>query len=321
MKVLKTVLSVVFLIAILFVFSFEIKESADNEPLIPALPASLSKLFRDADLIAVATCLLNTLSADDDIPTGFRIDRTVYGRASSGEVIKVDASADAGRKYLLYLKKSDPSDTVYSVLTQDPIPFTDNAATYESVSFPIESILKDIERQEKILTIPSKFYYYDDFHALITSCDEVILGRVISVSKPTATLCRSEAKGETTQSSMNMVFVRIKVENSFSDSFEYGDFIKMVLAPYNSIPIINDTDLTPITSSSPYFNVPSVGNTYVFFLIKGEDKKRDDYFTVNPYEGYVLILKNEIIRPYYNYALKNISDLDTLSMMMKQDSE
>ena len=59
----------------------------------------------------------------------------------------------------------------------------------------------------------------------------------------------------------------------------------------------------------------------MFFLIRSEDPKSDRYFTVNPYEGYVLLSGSAVIRPYYNEAMARINDVATLAAMLKEPEQ
>lgn len=315
MKIVKTVF-LVFLLALLFVsVSISIPQRDSGDEAVP--PASMSLLYRESEKILVATCMRQIKGENGEIISRFRVDEVIDGSSNEGDLLSVTVEASPEKQYLLYLTEHVNGEvTEYSILTQHPISVSEGSFIYEGVKLTVEALSKDIERQRKIITIPSQIYFYNSLDSLREACDEILIGRVISVSEPTETVCRSEMKGESIISTNNMVFVRVLVENDFSGNYFYGNVITVVLPPHNLIPILNETDLSPMTGDAPRFISPSSGKSYIFFLIKSDDKKRSDYFTVNPYEGYSLLLKNSIASPYYNEAMRGISNIVDFSRLI-----
>lgn len=306
------------LLALLILFSVSVNlplpdvRSEKEEETLP--PASVSLLYRDAERILISTCI-RTADPDAGRPLAkFRVDEVLDGAAEVGSTFDLAAQAQLGGKYLLYLA---PDGEETGIMTGDPVPVSKGSAQFENAVCTVESIKRDIEQQRKILTVPSQSFFYGEFGALANACDEILIGRVISVSEPTDTLCRSVDGGESTLSTLKQVFIRIKVENGMFGGFDYGDKLDIVLSPYNVRPVINAVDLTPKTVDMHPAVSFDVGARYIFFLMKSEDVKSDYYFTVNPYEGYVVVRGNALSRPYYNDAMRGINDIRQFSTILK----
>ncbi len=325
MKKYKIVLAALLGLAVLFAVSVSIPVSRSmTDPVKESQPpAALSQKYREAERILLVTCLRSIRNKDNEIEYRFLIDRVLDGPDKTGTVIGLDAEAETGKQYLLYLKKLSAGEgqepASYEVLTGKPIPVVDGRVSYAGETCSVESIAADIEKQRTVLTVPAQKYFYNDFSSLVGACDEIVIGRVMSVSEPRETVCRSTVKGESTVSRLEQVFMRVRIENGLFGGFRSGEKINVVLEPYYVRPVINATDLTPKNVSSPPESSPRVGSVYIFFLLRSEDEKSDHYFTVNPYEGYVRIVGDDLTYPYYNTAFKGINDLKVFSARLREE--
>lgn len=314
-KALKAALLAVYALAALVLLAVHPSISSQKQVSNDPPPAALSMLYREADTVLLATCMRLTGEEAEQVAARFCVDKVLDGAAEEGDVITLAAEATAGVRYLLYIKNTDNGRELVS---GSPIPVDSGNVIYENEVVSIESISEDMARQRKIIAIPSGLYFYGSLESLAPACDEIVIARVLSASEPTGTVCRSVMKGESTLSTLGMVFVRLKVENGFYGSLSYGDKLDVAIAPYNAIPVVNATDLTPMTADAPPVLTPQVGSAYIFFLIRGEDKKTVRYFPVNPYEGCVLLVGSSVIHPYYNDALKGIDDLAGFSARLRE---
>lgn len=322
MKTVKYFLFALLAIAVFLTAAVDtsLRSAAEDKNASASPPSSMSVLYREAKGILLATCM--RISADhlERTVSRFHIDRVLEGNYNEGDTVSVIADSVAGQKYILYITdSSSPDQQELSLITETPIPVSESGfISYDGASFSLESLSADIERQKRILTIPSSYYYYSSFETLASACDEIIIGRVVNVSEPVDTLCRSGINGESTLSTLSIITVTVKVENGFYGSLSYGERLSLALSPQNSISIINAADLNPMTAEAPSFITPLQGNTYIFFLKKSEDLKRKDYFTVNPYEGSVLLIGDNMIHPFYNEALSGINSLQAFSKRMNE---
>lgn len=288
-------------------------------------PPAVSLLYREADGVMLATCTRVTRLEGQPTRSRFRIDDEIDGLSFGGEDVTLIAEALPGQQYLIYVRRFADPDTGENdgieVVPGGLIAVDEGQAVYGGAGFALESVLSDIERQKKILSVPAAGYYYGDLASLAAACGEIVVGRVLSVSDPTPTLCRSSSRGESTLSTLDEIFISISVENALSGSASPGQKLSVVLEPWYARPVTNALDLTPHTVPVPPESSPRVGSSYVFFLIKSGDSKSPVYFTVNPYEGYVLLAGDTLVCPYYNGALAGVPDIKKLAEELRLLSE
>ena len=279
-------------------------------------PAAISRLYREADAIALCVCLHSSASAEETGTSRFLVRRVLDGAIEAGDILELPTAVEPGRMYLIYISEGEEGE---SSLCVEPIPVeNEESFVFENEVCSIASVENDIERQRRIITVPAQSFYYGTLEGLAEACDEIIVGKVISVSEPTMTECRSESKGESTYSTMEQVFLRIRVENGLFGGLRYGDKLDVVMTPYSVASVIKATDLTPKTVDPPPASYPKVGTSYIFFLLRSDDKKSSLYFTVNPYEGSVLLIGNSVHHAHYNEAFREINDLRRFSADLKK---
>ena len=326
MKKSKLIPALLLAAVVLFFVCAEFPMRAGREdPRSAAIPPSVSIRYRDADRILLATCMRVSQTEGAPARARFKIDEVFEGAASEGATLTVAAEAEPGRQYLLYLMTRVDPETGESAGTElvpgSLITVNDGVAEVDGAEFTLESLRRDVARQRNILTVPAEEYYYSDLGSLIEACDEIVIARVLSVSEPKETLCRSVGKGESTLNTLEELFVSVCVENGLAGELRGGEKLSIVLEPHYARPVINAQDLSAKTVAAPPVSTPRVGSAYVFFLIRSEDPKSDRYFTVNPYEGYVLLSGSAVIRPYYNEAMARINDVATLAAMLKEPEQ
>ena len=323
MKRAKLILTLLLAAAALFFVCAELPMRAGrDDPGSAALPPSVGIRYRDADRILLATCMRISQTEGAPARARFTVDEVFEGEASVGSAITVAAEAEPGKQYLLYLRTRTDPETGGSAGTElvpgSPITVSDGVAECDGAEFTLESLRRDVARQRRILTVPAEEYYYADLDSLIAACDEIVVARVLSVSEPQETLCRSAGKGESTLSTLEEVFVSVSVENGLSGERESGEKLSIVLEPNFVRPVINAQDLSAKTSAAPPETALRVGSAYVFFLKKSEDPKSARYFTVNPYEGCVLLAGSTVVRPYYNEAMARVNDVAALARLIAE---
>ena len=200
----------------------------------------------------------------------------------------------------------------YVSVTEGLITVEGDTAKCGSSRYSLSSIINDIAAQRSVLAMPAQSFYYNDAASLAAACDDIVLCRVVSVEGPKPTQCRSFVKGESISSTANLLYVTVLVENSFGGERAYGDTMVIALSPALTRSVINAGDLSAISYSSP-IKLPQEGEHYIFFLTRSEDAKSDIRFAVNPYQGYVELEGDSVIRPYYNKAIEGVRSLGELA--------
>lgn len=274
---------------------------------------SMRRSYREASDVVLATCEKSYVSSGGNAVSVFTVDIVYDGELEAGQTVTVCASAAEGGSYLLYLKRNGGADYAedeerYASVTDELIPVRDGYAELGGAYFTLESIIEDLETQRGVLTVPAQCYYYEDTDSLFGACDDMILCRVTEVSGSVPTLCRSEEKGESATVTIDCTFVTVRVENSFGGEHSYGEKLTIALLPAHARSVINATDLAAV-SDMPAPAAPSVGQEYIFFLLRSEDAKSSVHFFVNPYQGSVRLVDPDLVRCPGNAALKDIATL------------
>ncbi len=283
-------------------------------------PAAVSMMYREADIIILANCTRVSHPDGGAVRARFTVESSPQGNAAKGTAFSLNTEAAAGQRYLLYLNKLESSgaEPAYELIEGGIMPVTDGVVVFSGEKFTLESVLADIKRQQSILTVPAAEFYYNDFDSLVDACDEIIVGRVLKVSEPQSTVCRSSLKGESTLNTLDEIFMEVRIENPLYTDLAAGETISVVLEPYYVRPVTNAQDLSTKKVPVPPEGTPEAGEVYVFFLMRSADKKSGMYFTVNPYQGYVLLVGNTMIHPYYNEAFERINDLRRFAALLRE---
>ena len=291
--------------------------SANAEP-----GPSIHRSYREASSIVLATCTASYSSASGAATSRFVVDTSYAGSLAAGDAFTLESRAVIGQSYLLYLGEGGGADYAedeagFVCITDELISVRDGIASLGGVSYSLSAIIEDLDRQSEVLTIPAQSFYYNTFEELFAACDDILLCRVASVEGPVSTPCRSDEKGESVISTTEQTFVTLTVLNSFGGVHNYGDSVTVALSPARTQSVINATDLTTVSFGTPLI-MPEAGEIMIFFLQRSADAKSDCRFAVNPYQGFVRLVDDRIIHPYYNSALDGIEELNDFARLLSE---
>ncbi len=284
--------------------------------------ALLRGCYRDSSEVVFATCVVSFTSTNGGSTSRFTVDEVLGGDLVVGQTVSVSESASVGKSYLLYLKNGGGADYAedesgFATVTDGLVAVSGSNAVYGGESVSLEALTSDISEQSTVLTVPAQSFNYDSLDTLAAAADEIFIGTVVSVSSPEHTLCRSYEKGESVLNTLDVTYVTIRVVNGMGSTLSRGDTVTLALIASRVHSVISATDLTSVSFRSPILQ-PAEGSSYVFFLEHSADEKSDVFFTVNPYEGYVRLEGNSLIRPYYNAAMKGMYDLRAFVLYLNE---
>lgn len=283
---------------------------------------AIHRSYREASDIVLAACSLRYRAASGGLVSRFTVEKVYAGTLSAGDVFSLPGQANVGESYLLYLGRGGGADYAedeagYVSVTDRLIMVRGDTAYCGGGSYSLSSIIEDLSEQRSVLTVPAESLYYDDPRELICACADVVLCRVVACEGPVATQCRSDIKGETVMSTVDQTYYTLMVENGFGGEHSYGDRIRVAISPERTRSVINAGDLSSVSFASPV-KTPQVGKDYLFFLIHSEDAKSDCCFVINPYQGYIELSGDLLIRPFCNAAFADISGLEEFAKLLAE---
>ena len=272
---------------------------------------SMHRSYREASDIVLASCTLTYADSTGSSVSRFTVNSVYGGSLVPGDTLTLPREAEVGESYLLYLAPGGGADYAedesgFVSVTDELITVKGDTAVFGGSAYSLSSILDDFDEQRSVLTVPAQSFYYNDIASLASSCSDVVICRVVSVEGPFATQCRSNVKGESVSSTANLTYAELMVENSFGGSRAYGDIIRVALVPAHTLSVINAEDLASVQYPSPV-KTPEVGR----------HAKSDCCFAVNPYQGYLELDGDSIIRPYYNRAAAELESVSQLAEIMR----
>ena len=321
MRTVKRLLAAFIITAVALCATFAAVTAADNASSVsaanPTAGPAMHRSYREASDIVLAECSLRYKTASGNTVSRFTVKNVYDGTFKEGDTFVLSEEAEEGASYLLYLAPGGGADysedeAGYVSVTEGLITVEGDTAKCGSSRYSLSSIINDIAAQRSVLAMPAQSFYYNDAASLAAACDDIVLCRVVSVEGPKPTQCRSFVKGESISSTANLLYVTVLVENSFGGERAYGDTMVIALSPALTRSVINAGDLSAISYSSP-IKLPQEGEHYIFFLTRSEDAKSDIRFAVNPYQGYVELEGDSVIRPYYNKAIEGVRSLGELA--------
>ena len=271
-------------------------------------------VYRNAALIVQAACIASHEDADEQGGAfcDYEITFVYAGKAGVNDIIHVRGSGKEGTEKLLYLipeENADQNEIQYYQLCENG-EFSINGDMIilsSGVLLPAEVLKADIRAQQKIKRIPSQYMYYSRFDPLVRDCDEILIVRAQSVSEYVITKCRSSVKGESVEKNCPVAEAEFTVLNGLASSRVYGEKLTVTLVGEMRDYVIDNENLTAVPKQDVKALEP--GGIYLLFINHGEDAKEENYFLINPYQGYLRIEGDELHNCAINAALDGIRTL------------
>lgn len=282
---------------------------SDVEPAVYSLRSS----FNDAANIVDAVCMRTYINEDGLETTSFAVAAVYAGSLSIGARINCPCRAERGERYLLYLDDggdvSHSEGTVeYTLICDAPFLIDgDSIVLPDGQAMPLDLVKADMQSQAQVVTFPAQSQYYPSFEGLVAACDEILIARVDSVEEHREMLCRSSEKGEVVENQLEATQLVLSVLNGLGGSYPSDSRLTLVIPPAKQHSIIDAESLKAVNLLIK--NEFEEGDICIFFLVRSPDAKSDQYFLVNPAQGYLRLEGDSIIRCYANHACSDIRTL------------
>ena len=164
----------------------------------------------------------------------------------------------------------------------------------------------------RVITAPSKNYYYNDIRSLVDASENIFIGRVNSASHMRSTKFRTQDGGSTVEKKAPSANLTISVYGNIKGDIGYGQEINLVYVPSASENMTDAGTLQPKPVSADKAVKLSEGNTYLFFLAEDPDPKQDHCFPVNSIQGWIKVENDKLTVSDENGVARGYTDLSQL---------
>ena len=232
--------------------------------------ADVRQSYRSASLVVSGECI-QKINSGDNAQSRILIDEVIAGNAREGSKILVKGSYTVGEKYLLYLTEGNDvqyaeDEADYCSTSADNFVIRDGNVEYGGSRIKISEFKKEMDAISKVITAPSKNYYYNDIRSLVNASENIFIGRVNSASHMRSTKFRTQDGGSTVEKKAPSANLTISVYGNIKGDIGYGQEINLVYVPSASENMTDAGTLQPKPVSADKAVKLSEGDTYLFFL-------------------------------------------------------
>lgn len=128
--------------------------------------ADVRQSYRSASLVVSGECI-QKINSGDNAQSRILIDEVIAGNAREGSKILVKGSYTVGEKYLLYLTEGNDvqyaeDEADYCSTSADNFVIRNGNVEYGGSRIKISEFKKEMDAISRVITAPSKNYYYND---------------------------------------------------------------------------------------------------------------------------------------------------------------
>lgn len=278
--------------------------------------------YRNAASVICARCLENYTASNLVERSTFVVEEVVSGNSiKSGEIVSVIGRFEKGASMILYL--SEPVTELYqsevdayNVINDAAYAIkNDSIKLHDGVSVTIDQIKEDIKELEKEIMIPSRYLYSDNIGGVMEHSDNIFIGKVQKVEVNEEADVYSIDHGEETHRKSKVYEITVEVTDGLIWWSYEGDIVKIIMTDddYDNIYSAKTEDHF---DSTVKYNIPSVGNEYLFFLINSPDKKCSNMFFLNMYQGFIRKIEKNTFPNSENEPFKDYTKMSDLIIGM-----
>ena len=200
----------------------------------------------------------------------------------------------------------------YCSTSADNFVIRDGNVEYGGSRIKISEFKKEMDAISKVITAPSKNYYYNDIRSLVNASENIFIGRVNSASNMRSTKFRTQDGGSTVEKKAPSANLTISVYGNIKGDIGYGQEINLVYVPSASENMTDAGTLQPKPVSADKAVKLSEGDTYLFFLAEDPDPKQDHCFPVNSIQGWIKVENDKLTVSDENGVARGYTDLSQL---------
>ena len=285
----------------------------------------IKRQYRLSDAVITGLCVDEHINAYGEQCYDILIQSVIAGKVEVGDIIHCPTSEQLQREqtYIFCISLNSELDFSenalnYNLLSSAPIKNSGDLVEWNSTHILYSDFIDEMKSLNSVITVPSRFYYYNELNDLVNNCEEIFIGKVIRTPAPGKMNFRSEQNGSSVENMLETSIVTVRALGSIKGKFSYGDEIRLVNASELANSVVFSDTLSPVTMSYPVSHM-SVGSIYLFFLNPSIDSKNDYYFDVNAFQGHIMIVNDNLIVSASNLTLYKFNTLTELVSEIKMN--
>ncbi len=274
--------------------------------------------YRNASLIVSGLCKGSHVDANGDTCYDLSVSEVYAGQAGIGDTIHCTYGAmNEGESYLLFLGQGDDVNhaedtTGYKLLSDAPLPIKDSEVIWGGRRLPLNTLKQEITQLDSIISAPAPVYYYDTLSELADAADEIFIGRVDQLPDMTSQAFSIRNGGTVEKIQCNSSAVTVEAYGSIKGSLEYGQRITLIHCPERVSGMLDSSTLQHTQFTESQAPRLQKGGLYVFFLSSGPDSKQNNYFSINPIQGFIPLSGDSLFVCDANEPLEAFNKLSPL---------
>ena len=286
----------------------------------------LRSAYRRACAVIKAKCVQSYILQDGSYRSKLSVEEVLAGDRSlkAGRIITVVGKNEPNKEMIVYLNKETNMSFFNSVDCYFPVDDAmyilngRNVELSEGKTVSIDDIKSDIVKLETQLMTPAKFLFYDDIKSIVEASDSIFIGKVLSVSMYDDVDLFTEMRGEELHRKGVVFDIKVQVKEGIIWRYEGGDTvtIKHIGDAYDNIYYEKTGEHFENNANNASIVFPRVGDVCMFFITDSPDKKSDDVFLINSYQGIIRILDKTVIPRSINTPFADFTDLDNMIRAM-----
>lgn len=283
----------------------------------------LRSAYRRSCAVIKAKCVQSYIMQDGSYRSKLSVEEVLAGDRAlkAGRIITVVGKNEPNNEMIVYLNKEKNLSFFNDVDCYFPVDDAmypldgEKVELAEDKTVSIDDIKSDIVKLETQLMTPSKFLFYNDIKSVVESSDLIFIGEVVSVSLYKDADLFTELRGEELHRKGMVFDIEVRVKEGIIRRYEGGSTV--------TIKYIGDAyDNTYYEKTGEHFYnnaniaLPRVGDVCMFFVKEGPDKKTDDFFLINSYQGIIKTVNKTVIPHPVNVPFAKFNDLDDMIRAM-----
>ena len=272
---------------------------------------SSTESFRLTSLMRASYAVCDTVCTDVSDGYASLTVRTTYAGEAQSELRCRSDKAAVGDEYVIFLNEKKDS-LRYETGEFSYIRLSVDNAVWNGTSYSRTGLFRLLSQYKNTIRFPLGTYFYEKRSDLLKSSSYIVIGRLLH--DPSIEERNTYAEdGNVSRSKMTKCFIsQVTAIASLAGDIKSGTTLQVIYAPESVSSMTDASTLSTVSLAARDIPDLSGGEYYVFFLNKTEGAEQDFYFPVNPIQGWVSLVNDELSAAEKNTLFEDCKQLKQL---------